>query len=287
MLKNAYETFMGARNGLFLNWFGFLVMKYWLRFRGRREYDYNLPFVKTREIFKKHNLLTNHDVYNNGDHLLSWWFLAFLRFRNYRELGAREFLRYFCETVDKKSDILVTGCGTCLLMLHLFRKGFANLDGFDYLPQVVQVAKGIDKLAKSDFTLWEDDGFNPLRIKKKYDVVVAVHWVFSAWKGNYFNKIDENKNNKMLLQEFLLIYAKFLNTGGLLMIELVDSYASQKRFVFQDIYPIKHSYPEVEECAREAGYCIEKAHLCTESGWEPRIFYVLRFKGKAGFQNSE
>lgn len=279
MLKNTYEAFIGSRNSAFLNSLGFLVMKLWLKLRGRSEYDYGLPYITTRRIFKRHSLLTNNDVYKNGDHLLSWWFLAYLRFRNYRELGAREFLRYFCEKIDKKSSILVTGCGTCMLMLHLFKKGFVHQEGFDYLPQVVQVAKDINRLAKSNFNLWQDDGFHPLNVTKKYDVVVAVHWVFSAWKGNYFNKIEANKDNIALLREFLLVYTKFINPNGYLMIELVDSYASPKRFVIHDIYPIRHSYSEVESCARDAGYSIEKTHLCTESGWEPRIFYVLRFLG--------
>jgi hypothetical protein len=73
------------------------------------------------------------------------------------------------------------------MLLWLAQRGFKNLEGFDYLENVVQAAKEIAVLARVEAKLWHADGFDP-HLEHSYDLILVLHWLYSAWHGNYGNR---------------------------------------------------------------------------------------------------
>lgn len=198
-------------------------------------------------------------------------------------------LDFICKEVPKNSDILVTGCGTGIMLFFLIDQGFKNVEGFDFLNECVLVADDVAKLGGYNTKIWQDDGFNPT-LQKKYNVITAMHWVFSAWMGNYGNdsvSIERAKSletRERLLFEFLSKYSPHLHPDGLMIVELTDAVADYrvpsdggvKAVPLPDIYPVRHTPDQVSRCAERCGLKVVSYHMSCSYGHQPRTSYILK-----------
>lgn len=194
------------------------------------------------------------------------------------------------ERVPKNTSVLTTGCGTGIMLFWLVDKGFIDVDGFDYLPECVEIANEVKKVGGYESRIWQDDGFAPT-IERSYGLITALHWVFSAWGGNYGNTPAEDPKSpavrERLLNEFLAKYVPHLNPGGLLVVELCDAVADYRapndHPVYTEgldaIYPVRHSPEQVQKCATANGLAVEDKFVSMRSGHQPRVIYWLRKQG--------
>jgi hypothetical protein len=160
------------------------------------------------------------------------------------------------------------------MLLWLAQRGFSQIEGFDYLANVVQAAKEIAAEIGIDARLWQDDGFKPT-LDGKYGLILVLYWLYSAWMGNYGNARRDSADREALLSEFLAQYAGHLESGGRIMIELIDA-ISDFREPPVDIYPIRHTHEQVARCAAGFGLTIECKMFNSNHGHLPRMLYVLR-----------
>lgn len=198
-------------------------------------------------------------------------------------------LDFITTKVSHDSRILVTGCGTGITAFHLADCGFREVVGIDLLTEAIAVANRIKE--EADYTqtsFYVADGFAP-KLEGTFDVITALHWVFSAWHGNYGNSpvaIDQAKDpavREKLLGDLLAPYAPRLNRGGLFIIELTDAVTdyrlpSDHRLgdASRAIYPVRHSPEQVERVARAHGLEVADRKLCVSYGHHPRTSYVLK-----------
>jgi SAM-dependent methyltransferase len=196
-------------------------------------------------------------------------------------------LDFIGENVRKDARILVTGCGTGITLFHLADQGFIDLEGFDFLPECVLVTNEVASLGGYDVEVWQMDGFNPT-LTGTYDVITAMHWVFSAWMGNYGNNAVALEAARLpevrerALNDFLSKYAPHLDPGGFLILELTDAVTDYRLpadhplgLESVDIYPIRHT-PEQVACSAESnGMKIVSKNLCVSYGHHPRTSYIL------------
>ena len=160
------------------------------------------------------------------------------------------------------------------MLFWLAQKGFNNIEGFDYLPNVVQSAKEIAAEMHIQVKLWQDDGFHP-RLEGKYGLVLVLHWLYSAWMGNYGNAPRGSDDREGLLSEFLAQYAAHIEDGGVLMLELIDA-ISDFREPPTATYPIRHTQEQVARCCGSLGMAVERKMFNSNYGHLPRMLYVLR-----------
>ena len=243
------------------------------RFRAQRrfrdsEFSVDIPLGEVRKILIRNGLGFDQD----GNP--SWWYASLDCRRNEADDLTKAALKYVAENVPGNTRILGTGCGTGWMLFWLAQKGFSNIEGFDYLPNVVQSAKEIAAAANIRAKLWQDDGFNP-KLEGKYGLVLVLHWLYSAWMGNYGNAPRETQDREALLTEFLAQYAEHVENGGLVMIELIDA-ISDLREPPIPTYPIRHTQEQVARCSRSFGMTVERMMFNSNYGHLPRMLYVLR-----------
>lgn len=217
----------------------------------------------------------------------SWFYTAY--YRGDSDPLTNYTLDYICNNVPKDSNTLITGCGTGIMLFYLIDQGFTSVEGFDFLDECVQVANDIAHIGGYKTNIWQDDGFHPT-LKNKYHLITAMHWVFSAWMGNYGNdatsldKAKSSSTREKLLIEFLSKYTPHLHTDGLMIVELTDAVADYRlsfdsranKFPLTDIYPVRHSPEQVSKCAEICGLKIDSYKMCCSYGHQPRTSYILR-----------
>jgi len=198
-------------------------------------------------------------------------------------------LDFICKEVPKDSRLLITGCGTGIMLFFLMDQGFKNVEGFDFLDKCVLVANDIAKLGGYNTKIRQDNGFKP-SLDKKYDLITAMHWVFSAWMGNYGNNripLEDGMSpdtRERLLFDFFSKYSTHLNPGGMLIIELTDAVADYrvssdggvKGIPLSDIFPVRHTPDQVSKCAKMCGLSVVSYKMCCSYGHQPRTSYILR-----------
>ena len=172
------------------------------------------------------------------------------------------------------------------MVFHL-SENFYQVDGIDLLEKCISIAKSLKtKFNYKNTNFYAQDCFNP-SISKSYDVITVLHWIYSAWMGNYGNnKISDpfSKNTREdLLKKFLEKYKKFLNPKGILIIELIDSIADfrisrdhKAGEASRKIYPVRHSYSQVKKISKELNFSILEAKSCFSYGHHPRMVYLLQ-----------
>lgn len=215
----------------------------------------------------------------------SWFYTAFER--GDRDPLTNYTLQFVEDTLNKESKILITGCGTGITLFHLADCGFKELVGSDVLPECIDIANQLKNDFKYDNTRFiVADGFNPL-INDTFDLITALHWVFSAWMGNYgnppiLNPFDQSVRDEAL-KDFLSKYSNLLNENGMLIIELTDSVADYRlatdHGLGEDslkIYPIRHSPEQVKKCAELTGFDVIDNKLSVSYGHQPRTCYYLK-----------
>lgn len=239
------------------------------------EFEVELPMAQMKRILNKHNL--GYDEKGNP----SWWYSSLRNKRNNQDDLTRGVLRFIRSNVAKDARVLGTGCGTGWMLFWLAQKGFKNLHGFDYLPNVVAAANEIARENKIDVKIWQDDAFNPKVALQTYDAILVLYWIYSAWAGNYGNKSAADEDRVDLLRRFLVIYVPHLAPSGRLIIELIDAVADLREPPL-DIYPIRHSRDQVQEVASDLGLTIEKMMFNCNHGHQPRMLYVLRRNSEHG-----
>jgi len=217
----------------------------------------------------------------------SWFYTAFERkdadpLTNYT-------LDFIEKNIKKDGKILVTGCGTGITAFHLADCGFKEIVGSDLLPECIIIANELKKEFNYENTRYIiDDGFHPA-VNEKFDLITALHWVFSAWMGNYGNSPVSNpfdlKIREEALNNFLSVYSSLLNENGILIVELTDAVADYRlasdhhlASYSLEIYPIRHNLAQVERCAALNGLDVIDKKLCVTYGHHPRTSYFLRKK---------
>lgn len=219
----------------------------------------------------------------------SWFYTAFERdsadpLTNYS-------LRFIEENVSKTAPILITGCGTGITTFHLADCGFKSIEGRDLLDKCIRIATRLkNEFSYDEVKFLVDDCFNPT-LDACYDLITAMHWVFSAWGGNYGNHIITNPKDptvrERLLTDLLGRYAKHLNKNGLMIIELTDAVADYREahdspgilslgLSLEDIYPIRHTPEQVSKCAKSVDLEIVNKQLSVSYGHQPRTTYFLK-----------
>jgi SAM-dependent methyltransferase len=237
------------------------------RFRHEKEFSLELPIGRVRQILSK------NDLGFDKDGTPTWWYSSLDLRRNEADDLTKAALKYIEQHVPTDAWILGTGCGTGWMLFWLAQHGYTRIDGFDYLDNVVQAAREIAALGELDVRLWQADGFQP-QLDKNYDLILVLHWLYSAWMGNYGNK-PRREDREKLLNEFLAAYASRIENNGLLMLELIDA-ISDFREPPSAVYPIRHSLEQVTRCAARVGLRIEKQMFNSNYGHLPRMLYCLR-----------
>jgi SAM-dependent methyltransferase len=198
-------------------------------------------------------------------------------------------LDYVRQNIQEDAEILITGCGTGITAFALADSGFENIDGIDLLPACVTVAEEVAKIGNYKGTNFVvGNALNP-SLSGSYDLITALHWVFSAWMGNYGNEAAQRDRagqadfRERLLSELLAKYVPHLRPNGTFLIELTDAvtdYRLTEDHPLGDrsaaIYPIRHSPEQVMKCAREVGLELVDKKLCVSYGHHPRTLYILR-----------
>ena len=173
--------------------------------------------------------------------------------------------------------------------VHFADAGFREVVGFDLLNETIAVANRLkDEWNYTQTSFSVDDGFHP-KLHGTFDVITAMHWVFSAWSGNYGNSpiaIERAKDpavREQLLNELLGTYAPRLNPTGYFIVELTDADTDYRlpadhRFGARsvDIYPVRHTPEQVERCARAHGLAVRDYKVCVSYGHHPRTSYFLQ-----------
>lgn len=218
----------------------------------------------------------------------SWFYTAFERgnkdpLTNY----ALEFLDL---NIEKAHPILVTGGGVGIMAFHLADSGFDEITVTDLLPEVVEVGQEIkNRFNYNNVIFIVDDCLNPKKeINKKYGAITALHWVFSAFMGNYGNEAVKNpfdiKVREKALNNFFEIYGNKLYSGGFLLVELTDACADYRIYTdhpsmdksAEMIYPVRHSPEMVNLCASKNDLTVIDKKMSVRTGHHPRTLYVLR-----------
>jgi SAM-dependent methyltransferase len=197
-------------------------------------------------------------------------------------------LRYVVENRPRDAQILVTGCGTGITAFYFADQGFRHVTGIDLLPECIDVANAIKKEGGYDVEFSVEDGFHP-SLKGTYDVITALHWVFSAWMGNYgndpadVNRAREPAFRERLLGDLLAALVPLLRPQGTILIELTDAvtdYRLPGDHPMGDrssiIYPVRHKPEQVERVAHEVGLQVLEKQLCVSFGHHPRTLYILQ-----------
>lgn len=261
---------------------------YSLSYRKLPKEDSEIPVLKSRvSISKIKSLIRKRGLALTESGVPSWFYTAYHR-KNLDPL-TNYTMDFICKEVPKNSNVLITGCGTGIMLFYLMDQGFENVEGFDFLEECVLIANDIVKLGGYNTRIWQDDGFRPA-LQKKYDLITAVHWVFSAWMGNYGNNAvsladaKSSDTRERLLVDFLSKYSPFLNPGGMLIIELTDAVADYRLPLdngvvstpLADIYPVRHSPEQVSMCAEKCGLKVITYNMCCSYGHQPRTSYILK-----------
>jgi len=230
-------------------------------------YNAAIPVSAAKKVLSAHDL--GFDEHGNP----SWWYAAFDGRNANDELTHFEF-DFISHNVSKNADILVTGCGVGLTSIYFKQQGYSNIEGFDYLPNVVASAKEIANLAGVNINYWVADGFKP-SLTKEYDCITAMHWVYSAWMGNYDNPVETRSDREGVLTEFLSNYSSNLKPSGFLLLELVDSLLDYA-YPQWDAYPIRLTVDQVKSAAAATGLSIRQI-VSNPLGQRPIVvLYVLQ-----------
>jgi SAM-dependent methyltransferase len=221
------------------------------------------------------------------DNKVSWFYSAFDR--GQADPLTNRALGWIEQNVPRDKSILMTGCGTGLMTFHLAEKGFSLIQGRDLLPECISIANTIKKrwgYKNTEFLV--DDGFKPkFQPNEEFFCITAMHWVFSAWMGNYGNDpIRDPYSSEVrreLLCEFLDQYLPVLSPGGFFIIELTDAIADYRDPFDQglgpiaiDIYPVRQTLDMVRECAFSRGMEVADKWCVMRYGHQPRTSYYLR-----------
>ncbi len=230
-------------------------------------YECDIPVSKAKAVLRRNGLGFDQD----GNP--SWWYSAFDGRNSYDELTRFE-LDYIVSSVPKDGEILVTGCGVGLTSIFLKQRGFSEVEGFDYLPAVVASAQDIAELRDLDIFYWEADGFQP-NLSKSYDCITALHWVYSAWMGNYDNPAETRTDRDLILEEFLGQYASNLKPGGVILVEFVDALLDHANPTFS-AYPVRFTVDQVKRIAERVGLSVDRV-VSNPTGRRPIVvLYILR-----------
>jgi len=215
----------------------------------------------------------------------SWFYTAFER--GHTDPLTTFSLDWIKRAIPKDGRILVTGCGTGITAFHLADVGFKNIVGIDLLPECITVANRIkQEFGYAENSFFADDCFHPT-LTGAFEAITVLHWIYSAWGGNYGNTaVEDGKDpavRERLLTSFLGTYTKHLNVGGLLFAELVDAVADYRlasdhpRGEFSlGIYPVRFTPEQVQRCAAATGLQVVDYKLCFSYGHQPRTTHVLK-----------
>ena len=234
---------------------------------GNTEYDARIPIRAAKRI------LTRHGLGYQPDGNPSWWYQAFDGRNSADELTHFEF-NWIRDNVPSDGRILVTGCGVGLTTIWMKQQGFRTVEGLDYLPHVVASAKEVATLAGEDIPYWQEDGFSP-NIESMYDCITAMHWVYSAWMGNYDNPVEQRTDGEEVLVDFLKEYVNAMKPGGVMLLELVDGLLDYAIPPFS-AYPVRQTVEQVRHAADRTGLTVERV-VSNPFGNRPIVvLYVLR-----------
>lgn len=196
-------------------------------------------------------------------------------------------LQHIEEHYPRSARILVTGCGTGIMSFHLAER-FDEVVGLDVMPECIAVANRIKAECGYDNTSFRlDDCFNP-NLEGSFDVITFMHWLYSAWGGNYGNAAQDNpkspETRNRLLGDLLRAYAPHLNPGGVMVLELVDAVADYRIAADHpmgeaslNIYPVRFSPEQVRKCAEATGLRVmdQKLSISLLGTHQPRTTYLL------------
>lgn len=201
-------------------------------------------------------------------------------------------LDYIVKNVPREARVLVTGCGTGITAFHFADCGYREIVGIDLLPQAIAVANRVKEMGGYDQTTFlTGDCFEPEidPADEGFDLITAMHWLFSAWHGNYGNSPVEVERardpefREKLLSNLLAKYTSHLNEGGTLILETTDAVTDYRLesdhplgSESADIYPIRHTPEQVRRCAEANGLSIHDQKLCVSYGHHPRTGYFLK-----------
>jgi cyclopropane fatty-acyl-phospholipid synthase-like methyltransferase len=249
--------------------------------RGRRKTVFD---VKHRYSVREAKKIVLQEGLALTDGRPSWFYTAFER--GDTDPLTNFALRFIEENVRKEAKVLITGCGTGIMAFHLADTGFTDIEGTDLLEKCIRVAQRLNQQhGYSGIEFRVDDGFRP-SLQQGYDLITALHWVFSAWMGNYGNKPAQAAYDPVvrekLLTDFLSQYAPHLNPGGFMLVELTDAVADYRESFdhplgaeSKQIYPVRHTPEQVQRCAAAVGLEVVDKRLSVAYGHHPRTSYVL------------
>jgi SAM-dependent methyltransferase len=262
-----------------------IVRTKWGKARQRRRWLDRLPtsgeFAEKAPTRRIAEILDKYGQAFEPDGKMTWYLSSYVHRRN-REYGPARVVLEFIEThVPKGARIFETGCGPGWLLFDLARRGYTDLHGSDIVAANIAAGIEIAPLLGAPVELWVDNGFRPTRIPERCDVILAIHWLYSAWHGNYSeaNEGLKERNHRELLEEFVAPYAPHVAPGGYFVVELADALSNLK-VRETGTYPVRHSEEEVRRCFGAHGFTVVKRWL--ECSHQILSTYVLRKAPRSG-----
>ena len=114
---------------------------------------------------------------------------------------------------NKQRSILDVGCGTGRGVIALGERGYKDISGIDYTPEMIDLAKGkIDSLNLDNIHLYTGDANHLPFQDHTYDCVISLNFL-------HMFKLDSQKK---MIQEM----SRVLKPGGILVIEFDNYYRS-------------------------------------------------------------
>lgn len=185
-------------------------------------------------------------------------------------------IHWVIKNIRRDGKVLETGCGCGWNLFWLAANGFTSLDGIDIDVAAVTAGNELAHMANYQLRLRSGNALLPGESDDgPYHLILALNWTY------HVTEFD--------MEQFLNNYGKCLVTGGVLLIDTVDSSFDshlKSRFLTSDWnkpederrpseYLHRCSNAEVRDIAKFCGYRIV-AHF-SRSGIIPRSIYALAY----------
>jgi SAM-dependent methyltransferase len=215
----------------------------------------------------------------------SWFYTAF-EDRSTHDPLTNSALQYVQSKSGSGARVLVTGCGVGIMVFHLADFDFREVVGVDLMVECIEVANKIkDEYRYTNVSFSADNCFQP-NLVGTFDVITFMHWLYSAWGGNYGNagisEAWDPQVREKLLNDLLAYYLPHVNPHGVMVVELVDAVADYRLAsdhpmgqASLGIYPVRHTPEQVRRCATANGLAIIDQKMSVV-GHQPRTTYFLK-----------
>ena len=143
---------------------------------------------------------------------------------------AARIVKWMEDNISVSSHILDVGCGNGMLLVQLSSSGYLNLDGIDYSPDAITLAREVALHYKTNINYDVGDILKGLSNDKQYDVVLD--------KGTY-DAVSLSNEAKINSELYIRNVHKLLKEDGLLEGAFLAPLYQQAFKYFRDTYGLE------------------------------------------------